>query len=108
VIVTALILQSAELLAGASLWFKVKRDKARQILLFGSFQPTKIPILDHQLDKLAGSPTKTQRALSERLVKVTRKLVNTKAFEHAVTAIVNTRSILHTKLHSSSPTVLIP
>lgn len=103
----ALTLQATEILAGATLWFKVKQDHVKQILIFGTPQPTRIPILDAQLERLAGCPSKSQRAVSGRIVKVTRKLVNTKAFEHIITSLVNTKSEMHKKLQSS-PIVRIP
>jgi hypothetical protein len=106
-LLTPFILQGIELLAGACLWSKVRRDRTRQILIFGKFQPTEIPILDKQLEKWAGSPSKAQRFGVRRIVMVARKLVNTKAFEHIITALVNNKSEAYRRF-KPSPLVLIP
>lgn len=99
---TAIIVEAIELLTAGSLWLKVRAERTRRILIFGSFQPAKIPILDHQLEKLVGCPSRTQLALSKRIVNFARKLVNTKAFEHVVAGLVNTKSNMHKKLQAST------
>lgn len=89
---TAIVVQSLELLGWTGLWWKLKGDATKQILIFGHGQPQTIPIVDKQLKHLAGHPTKFQRAASERIIKLARRVVNTRAFEHVVAGVLNTKS----------------
>lgn len=91
---TAIVLQAAELLGWGGLWLKLKSDAKQQILVHGKLQPQKIPFVDAQLKKAAGHPTKFQRAISQRAVKLVRRIVNTRAFEHIATGLLNPKSSL--------------
>lgn len=99
---TALVLQAGELLAWAGLYRVVKRETTRQILTFGKPQPLKIPIVDRKLEQLAGHPSRTSKVMSDRAVKLVRRIVNTRAFEMLVLGVVNRKSRLHA--HLKKPT----
>lgn len=103
---TALLLQIAELGAWFGLYQTVKRQTTRQILTYGRPQPTRIPIVDKKLEQLAGHPSKTTRAVTTRVVAFARKLVNTKAFEHVVVGMANSKSPLRKRLRRKSKLVM--
>jgi hypothetical protein len=62
------------------------REKTRAMLLYGKPQSTSIPVLDGKLKSWAGQPTENQARASRWAVGGIRKIVNTLAFEHLVTA----------------------
>lgn len=103
---TAIILQAAELLGWSGLWWKLKGDATKQILIHGTLQPQRIPIVDTQLEIMAGHPTRFQKRASERIVKLARRITNTRAFEHLVTGLINPQSKLRKKL-SNPPLVRV-
>lgn len=100
-IVGALLLQAAELATWFGLYRKVKSETTRQILTFGRPQPSRIPILDDQLRRLAGNPSKPAQMASKRVIGLARRLVNTRAFEHIVTGLINPKSKLRSKILKS-------
>ena len=91
---TAILLQGAELLGWGGLWWKLKANATKQILIHGRIQPQHIPIVDGQIKHLAGHPTKIQRMVSERTVKFVRRAVNTRAFEFLMLGMFNPQSKL--------------
>ena len=104
---TALVLQAAELLGWGGLWMKLKGDARRDILINGRSQPQRIPIVDSQLRKLAGHPSKTEQAIASRLVSGLRKIINTRAFEYLVYGAVNRRSKLHRLVKKQNKVVIL-
>lgn len=64
---------------------KRAKDKTQALLLYGRPQATAIPVVDAKLKNWAGTPTPNQARAARWIVAGSRKLVNTKAFEHAVT-----------------------
>jgi len=95
---TAIILQAAELVGWTGLWWKLKGDATKQILIHGRVQPQRIPIIDGQLKNLAGHPTKFQREASTRIVKLVRHAVNTRAFEYVTAGLMNPKSSMRKQL----------
>ena len=98
----AILLQGLELVGWTGLWWKLKGESAQQILIHGRPQPLKIPIVDDKLKDLAGHPSKLQRKFADGIVKIVRRVANTRAFEHVVTGAVNTNSTFH-KLLTKKP-----
>lgn len=98
----ALAIQALELVGWTSLWAKLKSDERKQILLCGKRQPRSIPILDNKLKALSGSPNKYVKQISSRVVKFARNIVNTQAFEHIVSGLINPSSALRSKLKAPS------
>lgn len=88
----ALVLQAVELLGWGGLYWKVKADTTKQILIHGHLQPRKLPIVDKQLGRLAGHPNKLERSIADRVVKMSRSATNTVAFQHLITGLLNPRS----------------
>jgi hypothetical protein len=102
---TLLTLQIAEFVPWLLLTHRVK-DAARKRTLMGT-KTTTLPIIDSKLKQFAGNPTKFQKVCSTRLTSMVRSLVNTKAFEYAITALVNNKSGIH-KRFKAPMTVRIP
>lgn len=101
---TAIFVQAVELIGWTGLWLKLKGDATRQILVHGRVQPQRIPIVDTQLKDLAGHPTKFQRAASKRVIKLARRIVNTRAFEHLIAGMFNPSSKL--RLYLNRPQIV--
>jgi len=60
------------------------RSKVRDILIYGIAQPKSLPVIDTQIQKAAGAPTKSQAAIARWITRGARLAINTKAFEYAV------------------------
>ncbi|MDT8069210.1 MAG: hypothetical protein ROO76_13675, partial [Terriglobia bacterium] len=60
------------------------RGKTRELLIYGSRTRTRLPLIDEQLRKAAGTPTKSQAFVVEHLVNFIRWAANTKAIEHLI------------------------
>lgn len=67
-------------------WKRHQSNKIQSSLLFGNRKSTTMPILDAELEKRAVGATKLQRKASNFVVSAVRRIVNMKAFEHAVVA----------------------
>ena len=99
-IVLAILLQAAELLGWGTLYLKLKGDTTRQILVHGTMQAQRIPVVDNQMKKLAGYPTDFERKSAEKLTKLVRGVANTQAFQHLLTGVCNSRSPLRKHLRT--------
>lgn len=106
-LITALVLQASELAAMAGFWLHTKHVATRELLIHGKRQPTKLPFVDDKLKEYAGVPSNTVKSVANRLTKLARKAVNTKAFEHVVTGLCNGNSAMRKKLMRKSPVVVI-
>lgn len=106
-LLTALALQGAELGLWAGLYYKTKHVLTQNILIHGRRQATKLPIIDGQLKKYAGSPTSTTKIIAQRMVTFARKAVNTKAFEHVVTGMANSQSPMRKRLVKKTPLIIL-
>lgn len=91
-----------ELLGWGALSAKLKSDARRHALTFGPRRPRTIPIIDAQAKRLAGNPSKLEKAVSKRIVRAVRAIVNTQSFEHVVVALTNKRSKIRKSLSSST------
>jgi hypothetical protein len=87
----AITLAALELFGGLTMYNRARQSKAKKQLL-GMNKPVSIPILDKQLAKAAGRPSKLDRFISAQITNVLRHAVHTQAFEHVVTGLVNTKS----------------
>ena len=101
----AILLQGLELVGWTGLWWKLKGESAQQILIHGRPQPLRIPVVDDKLKYLAGYPSKTERKFADGIVKVVRRVVNTRAFEHVVVGAVNRQSHFHKMLTKKPLTI---
>jgi hypothetical protein len=72
---------------------EVALAKRKEILTYGRRMPRSIPVLDDQIKKKIGPTSKLQRLSAQFTIKGVRNIVNTRAFEHAVQAAINKRSI---------------
>lgn len=70
------------------------RQKTIENLQCGASRPRAIPILDVQVQKMAGNPTKFQRDNAARIAKVVRLITSTQAFEYALQGLMNPKSKL--------------
>ena len=71
-------------------WWSRQRDERT---LLGETPVIALPVVDEQLRKHAGQPTRTQERIAQGLIKTARTLVRTKAFEHLITrAVVTARA----------------
>lgn len=106
-ILTAIALQATELAAWAGLWMHTQRTLVKDILVHGKKQPTKLPLIDHQLQKLVGHPTGVNRTIAKRITSMARVAVNTKAFEHVVSGLCNSKSKMRKHIVRKLPVVRI-
>jgi hypothetical protein len=60
------------------------RTRVRELLVHGTRPRTALPLIDEQLRKAAGIPTKSQAFLVRHTAILIRWLANTKAFEHCL------------------------
>lgn len=92
-IAEAWILESLAII-GIGRWAKRKQELD---MVYGSGPQSarRLPVVDRYARRLAGNPSKTVTWTAARLVKMIRGMVNTKAFEHLVEALLNKQSKLH-------------
>jgi hypothetical protein len=91
--VTAILLTMQALESGLWVlgWRRLQREKVRARLVWGGTQSTRLPVLDEQLRKSAGTPTRTQVRVADGIVKSTRWITHTRAFELVVLTAVRRR-----------------
>ena len=72
-------------------WKRRQRERTHDQLVWGRRSPTKLFMIDDQLKKLAGTPTKTQARVANGVVKTAQWLTHTRAFELMVLKAVRER-----------------
>lgn len=61
-----------------------QRAKIRERLIWGRKPATQLPVIDGQLKKMAGHPTRNQQRVANYVVRAIRWFTNTKALEYLV------------------------
>ena len=68
-----------------------QRAKVRARLVWGRLPSTKLPVIDEQLRKTVGTPTRTQTRVANGIVQAAQWLTHTRAFELVVLKAVRGR-----------------
>src|SRR5512146_2417241 len=91
--VTALLIALQALESGFWMlaWRRRQRDKLRARLVWGCSASTTLPVVDAQLHKSVGTPTRSQVRLADGIVKAARWITRTRAFELLVLKAIRSR-----------------